>query len=86
MNWNQKVKRLLKSELVRRGISHEQLVELLAKIGVQETKASIDSKISRGSFSAVFFIQCLNAIDCKSLSPEISIDNFKKEDYHDMQK
>ncbi len=73
-NWNDKVKRLLKSELVRRGISYEQLVDLLADIGVEETKASIDSKMSRGTFSAAFLIQCLSSIGCKSFCPDISAD------------
>ncbi len=73
-DWNDKVKRLLKSEIVRRGINHEQLVVLLANIGVHETKASIDSKMSRGTFSASFLIQCLTAIGCKSFCPEISAD------------
>ena len=68
---NDKVKRLLKSELVKRGISSENLVSLLENIGVQETKASIDSKISRGTFGAVFLIQCLQAIGCKTFMPEI---------------
>jgi hypothetical protein len=70
-DWNEKAKRLLKSELVRRGINTEDLVELLEKIGVEETKASIDSKISRGSFSAAFLIQCLNAMGVRSFVPEI---------------
>ena len=74
VDWNDKAKRLLRSELVRRGISHEQLVELLAESDVFETKASIDSKISRGTFSAAFLIQCLQAIGCKSFVPEISAD------------
>ncbi|MEI6047474.1 MAG: DUF6471 domain-containing protein [Bacteroidota bacterium] len=74
IDWNDKAKRLLRSELVRRGISHDQLVELLAEINVIETKASIDSKISRGTFSAAFLIQCLLAIGCKSFVPEISAD------------
>jgi len=74
IDWNDKAKRLLRSELVRRGISHEKLVELLAEINVLETKASIDSKISRGTFSAAFLIQCLQAIGCKSFVPEISAD------------
>lgn len=74
IDWNDKAKRLLRSELVRRGISHEQLVKLLSEINVFETKASIDSKISRGSFSAAFLIQCLLAIGCKSFVPEISAD------------
>ncbi|MCA0235779.1 MAG: DUF6471 domain-containing protein [Bacteroidetes bacterium] len=72
--WHNKVKRLLKSEIVRRGITYEQLVGLLADIGVEETKASIDSKMSRGTFSAAFLVQCLVAIGCKSFCPEISAD------------
>lgn len=93
--WQNKVKRLLKSEIVRRGITHEQLVVLLAGLGVTETKASIDSKMSRGTFSAVFLIQCLVAIGCKSFCPEISADmveepqskyNSVKKDSYDIQK
>ncbi len=53
--WNDKVKRLLKSELVRRGISNSDLANRLQLIGIEETKSSIDSKISRGTFSAAFF-------------------------------
>ncbi len=70
-NWNEKAKRLLKSELIRRGISSEALVDLLENIGVEETKASIDSKISRGTFSAAFLIQCLNAMGVRSFVPEV---------------
>lgn len=70
-DWNEKVKRLLKSELIRRGITTEDLVRLLYNIGVKETKASIDSKISRGTFSAAFLIQCLNAMGCKNFIPEV---------------
>jgi len=65
--WNSKVKCLLKAELVRRDISNLKLSELLAQIGVNETKSSIDSKISRGTFSASFFLQCLTAIGCKKI-------------------
>jgi Domain of unknown function (DUF6471) len=70
-DWNEKAKRLLKSELVRRGVGSEDLVALLENIGVEETKASIDSKISRGTFSAAFLIQCLNAMGVRSFVPEV---------------
>ena len=70
-DWNEQAKRLLKSELVRRGITNEELVSLLDAIGVEETKVSIDSKISRGTFSAAFLLQCLNAIGCKNFTAEI---------------
>jgi hypothetical protein len=74
LDWNEQAKRLLKSELVRRGITNEGLVGLLDGIGVEETKASIDSKISRGTFSAAFLLQCLSAIGCKSLAAEVLSD------------
>jgi len=69
-NWNDKVKRLLKSELIKRGISHADLALMLKEIGVEETKGSIDSKISRGSFSASFFLQCLSVIGCNKIEIE----------------
>lgn len=70
VNWNDKVKRLLKSELIKRGISNADLSLLLKEIAVHETKASIDSKISRGSFSASFFLQCLSVIGCSKIEIE----------------
>lgn len=67
MYTNDKVKRLLKSELVKRGITTSDLVILLKNEGVNETKSSINSKISRGTFSATFFMQCLSVIGCYKL-------------------
>ncbi len=58
-NWNEKVKRLLKTELAKKGISNAELAQMLQEIGVKETKASIDNKIFRGYFSAAFLMQCL---------------------------
>lgn len=70
VNWNDKVKRLLKSELIKRGVTNSDLAYLLKGINVHETKASIDSKISRGSFSACFFLQCLSVIGCNKIEIE----------------
>jgi Domain of unknown function (DUF6471) len=70
VNWNDKVKRLLKSELVKRGITNSELVLMLKDIDVEETKAGIDSKISRGTFSASFFFQCLSVIGCSKIEIE----------------
>ena len=69
-NLDDKAKRLLKSELIKRGVSNTDLVLLLSEIGVEETKASIDSKISRGSFSATFLLQCLTDIGCHKIEIE----------------
>jgi len=84
IDWNDKVKRLLKSELVRRGITSDELVKLLKNICVFETKSSIDSKISRGTFSATFLIQCLNAIGCRNFIPDVEA--FLVADSHDVYK
>ena len=64
---NKKVKCLLKSEMVKRGISTTDLMLLLNQQGLKETKSSIDSKISRGTFSASFFLQCLKQYQKYSL-------------------
>jgi hypothetical protein len=69
-NWNNTVKRILKSELIKRGITTEDLVLLLNKNGSLETKSSVDSKISRGTFSASFFMQCLFVIGCAKIEIE----------------
>ena len=79
VDWNEQAKRLLKSELVKRGVSNEELAFLLKEFGGKETKASIDSKISRGTFSAAFLLQCLNALDCKDFDPIIKEYNIIEE-------
>ena len=65
--WEAKVKGLLKGELKRRNVSYGQLVAKLAEIGVVDSEPNIRNKLSRGKFTAVFLIQCLEAIGCSSL-------------------
>lgn len=61
-DWERKVKGLLKAELKRRDITYQQLAEKLAAIGVRETSENIANKVSRGKFSAIFLVQCLEVI------------------------
>lgn len=65
--WEARVKGLLKAELKRRGVSYLQLVEKLAAIGVVESEPNIRNKLARGKFTAVFLVQCLEAIGATSL-------------------
>lgn len=69
--WEAKVKGLLKGELKRRGVSYNQLVERLAAIGVTETEPNIRNKLARGKFTAVFLVQCLEAIGARELRIEV---------------
>lgn len=61
-HWDTRVKAILKAELKRKGVTYAQLVDKLATIGVKETEPNIRNKLSRGKFTAVFFVQCLEAI------------------------
>ena len=66
-DWQTRVKGILKSELKRRNVSYKDLVDKLGAIGVRETEPNIRTKISRGGFTAVFFVQCLTAIGAHTL-------------------
>jgi hypothetical protein len=63
--WQRRVKGILKAELKRRHVSYAELAEKLHAIGVKgESERNLANKISRGGFTAVFFVQCLAAIGC----------------------
>lgn len=66
-DWEAKAKGLLKGELKRRGVTYAQLVEKLAAVGVVDSEPNIRNKLARGKFTAVFLIQCLEAIGSNSL-------------------
>lgn len=67
IDWEERIKGLLKAELKKRNVTYAMLVDKLASIGVIDTEPNIRNKLSRGKFSAVFLIQCLEAIGCSSL-------------------
>ncbi|MCK6440262.1 MAG: DUF6471 domain-containing protein [Planctomycetes bacterium] len=69
-DWQAQVKGLLKAELKRRNLSYAQLAERLASVGVIDNERNISNKIARGSFTAVFFVQCMEAIGCRTIHLE----------------
>jgi hypothetical protein len=66
-NWTTHVKGILKAELARRHVGYKELAERLEAIGVHDNERNIANKIARGSFTAVFFVQCMEAIGCHIL-------------------
>lgn len=68
--WSDRVKGMLKAELKRRNVSYKELAERLGEMGIHETERNINNKISRGGFTAAFFIQCLKAVGCTTLHLE----------------
>jgi hypothetical protein len=71
-DWRAVVKGVLKAELKRRDLTYADLVARLAAIGVKDSERNISNKICRGSFTAVFFVQCMEAIDCHTIHLEVS--------------
>jgi hypothetical protein len=53
--------------LKRRNVSYVELFEKLAAIGVVDSEPNIRNKLARGKFTAVFLIQCMEAIGADSI-------------------
>jgi hypothetical protein len=60
--WAERSKRFVKAELKRADVTYEELARRLREMGLEETKVSIASKLSRGGFGATFFIGVMKAI------------------------
>ncbi len=69
-DWQALVKGILKAELARRDLSYADLAEKLAEVGVKDNRRNITNKVGRGNFTAVFFVQCLQAIGCEAIHLE----------------
>ena len=61
------VRGTVRSIMVKRRVTYAQLVERLAAIGVVENERGLRNKVARGVFSAVFFVQCLEALGVDTL-------------------
>ncbi len=72
-NWNECSRGVLKSKLAKHNVKLKDLVIALRAIGVEETYSSVSSKINRGTFSFVFFLQCIHALRIKNIN--ISLDD-----------
>jgi hypothetical protein len=70
-DWKYISKCLLKAELAKKNIDYQQLSIKLAEIGVNESASNINSKINRGTFSFMFFMQCMQAIKTQHISIEM---------------
>ena len=69
-DWQAQVKGILKAELKRKSLSYADLAEKLAAVGVKDSERNISNKISRGTFTAIWFVQCMEAIGVKTIHLE----------------
>lgn len=62
IDWEEEAKLVLKAELARTGVSYKVLVARLEEMGVSDSTSAVASRITRGRFSFVFFLQCMRAL------------------------
>ena len=70
IDWPTQAKNILKSEMRRRDISYKALSLRFNAAGVQATPRVLMNKMSRGGFSAAYFLQALHLIGAKDLRLE----------------
>jgi hypothetical protein len=70
--WAEDVKRILRAEMTRRGVTYDQLSEKLEAIGVHDTPVNLRNKVARGKFTATFLVQCMKSIGCEFIRLEDS--------------
>ncbi len=67
-------KNILRAEMVRNGASYATLVKRLAAFGIVDNELNLRNKISRGRFTAVFFLQCLKALNAEWIQVPAALD------------
>ena len=66
--WKDRVRGILKAEIARRNVKYKDLaVTLEQAYGVKESPQNLSNKIARGTFSAIFMFQILEAIGCQTV-------------------
>lgn len=62
--------RFLKAEMKRAGVTYAELAKRLKNHGLEETEASITSKLARGTFAATFLIATVAALEMDGVKLE----------------
>lgn len=70
--WAKVVTKMLKAELAKRDVDYPMLVIKLKEINVDISVEDLRGRMSRGTFSAILFMQCLKAIGVTTLPIEES--------------
>lgn len=70
-NWNDQAKGILKSQLARKNIKYHDLARRLNAIGIEENQNTIATKLSRGTFSFAFFLQCMYVLRINTIELDL---------------
>ena len=65
--WGTRASAFLKAKMKEADITYVELAKRLKKHGLKETEAGITMKLKRGSFSAIFFLACIAALELEGV-------------------
>lgn len=66
-DYAERAKRLLRAEMVRKGVGYDALAEKLTSAGLPETAVNLRNKISRGKFTAAFLLAVCDSLEVTTL-------------------
>ena len=67
MDYKDRAKSMIKSELAKKDIDYIELSQKLKEIGIEETQTNLANKINRGTFSLIFALQVFDVLGLKTL-------------------
>ena len=65
--WAERASNFLKQKLREKEVTYVELAKRLKKHGFAETEASITNKLKRGTFTAIFFLACIAALELEQV-------------------
>jgi hypothetical protein len=69
IDWEREARRLLKVELTKQDIGYKELSRALETVcGIDIEPKALSNKVGRGTFSFVFFLQCMRALGVDAIS------------------
>ncbi len=67
IDWKNRAKTLIKSEIAKQDIDYIELAEKLKEIGIEDSQINLANKINRGTFSFLFALQVFEVLGIKNL-------------------
>ena len=68
VNWSREARRILRAEIALKDIGFKELSRALEAEGAYVDAKVLATKISRGTFSFAFFLQCLRALKVETIN------------------
>ena len=65
--WAECASNFLKAKLKESEVTYVDLAKRLKKHGLKETEAGITMKLKRGTFTAIFFLACIAALELEQV-------------------